>query len=124
VSSVEHARRVYGDMPRLAFEVADVCRPAKLGQQFDAILDRGCLHIIDERLRPAYARNLATWARPGARFLLLMRCRGKTHAERADELRALFAPAFRLIDYRPVGLERPDGKQVAAGEFRLVRAPR
>jgi SAM-dependent methyltransferase len=124
VPAIEQACRAYRDMPRLAFEVADVCRPAKRGRRFDALLDRGCLHRIHEGLRPAYARNLAAWARPGARFLLLMRCGGKTHADLADDLRAFFAPAFQLIDYRPVGLERWDGKQVAGGEFRLVRARR
>lgn len=70
------------------------------------------------------ARNLAAWARPGARFLLLTRSRGKTRADLVDDLRGLFTPAFQLIEYRPTGLERPDGKQFAGGEFRLVRALR
>ena len=47
-------------------------RGALDGHTFTALVDRGCLSNINARLRAGYAANVASWAEPGAPFLLSM----------------------------------------------------
>jgi cyclopropane fatty-acyl-phospholipid synthase-like methyltransferase len=122
--AVERARRAYGHVPRLAFEVVDACDPNALGRQFDALIDRGCLHIVGKNLRSRYVDNVARWAGAEAPFLLLMRCKPEEGglAKLGERVRETFAPAFELIDFAETSLAGPDAPHpLPAGVFRLCR---
>ncbi len=40
-------------------------------QEFDLVLDSGCLHGFAEKVRGAYRTSLLTWLRPGGQFVLV-----------------------------------------------------
>lgn len=98
-AAIGRARETYGQVPGLSFEVADVCRRGTLaGRTFEALVDRGCLHNISARLRADYAANVASWAAPGAPFLLSMisRDEGDEGLDRRRSVEALLGDAFRF----------------------------
>jgi hypothetical protein len=92
--------------------VSDVTRLRQAGVNgpFDLILDIGCYHAIPARLRDAYAREVASVARPGADVYLagitdppalwrVFGARGIT----TDDLRRRFGRDFDQADQLPVG---------------------
>lgn len=86
----------------VAFAQADVTRltPPAPEERVNLLLDIGCLNGIPSELRPAYAQTMASYAAPGALFLLY------AHLPRSDgsgplgctpdEIDTLFAGTFRL----------------------------
>jgi len=95
------ARKHFGDDPNIEFRVLDICRATPEPARFDVLLDRGTFHCIPDSWCDAYVRNVATWARPGARFLLMHRLFGydDTPIERRqrsldDRIRGQMAPYF------------------------------
>ena len=64
---------------------------------FGALVDRGCLSNIHPRLRSAYAANVASWAIPGAPFLLSMMGRDEG-LERRHAIEALLRLTFVFED--------------------------
>ncbi|MDQ3090060.1 MAG: methyltransferase domain-containing protein [Actinomycetota bacterium] len=85
-----------GDLPHLTFEIFDIGRGAPRTSEFDALLDRGCLHTIGEDRRAAYVRNVATAAKPGAPFLLLVPHPPRRKDEWIRYLQELLRPAFAI----------------------------
>lgn len=70
-AAIEHARMKYHSPEKdLEFQVMDVIKDAFPPGQYDVLLDRGCLHNIPEAMAPKYLSNMASTAKPGARFLL------------------------------------------------------
>ncbi len=72
---------------------------------FDLLIDVGCLHGLDAGQRAIYASHAARLARPGATVLLYaFMPRPSRNGRRQmgldpDGVRALFAPAFEVVDY-------------------------
>ncbi|MBN1203079.1 MAG: class I SAM-dependent methyltransferase [Anaerolineae bacterium] len=91
---------------RVTFHVADVSRLGFLpdDQPFDLVVDIGCLHGLYPEQRVSYADHLARLARPGAVYwLYAFLPRPSRSGDRmvgidADGLRALFGPAFEIMD--------------------------
>ena len=63
-------------------------------EQFDLILDRGCLHTLQPSDRPRYRAQLLRWLKPGGSFVLVHL--GRRH----------------VLDWRPVGPRRRSRKEV------------
>lgn len=96
---------------RVRFQVADVSRADFLRRAppFDLLIDVGCLHGLHTDRRAAYAANAARLAAPDASYLLYafmphISPRGEQRGLTPDEVRALFAPAFEVVE-TVVGVE-------------------
>jgi 3-polyprenyl-4-hydroxybenzoate decarboxylase len=92
--------------------VLDDVRQCALPGPFDVLLDRACLHCLAPDDRASYARTVERLAAPSALFVLKTHAAGVsnglgTHPPSADELAALFEPAFELVDQRPSTLPGP-----------------
>jgi len=116
-TAIAHATTTYQEhRGALAFQVADICRDAPPAPCCMALFDRGCLHGLPKVLYPDYARTVAAWALPDARFLLLCGVnQGEpVDAVRADQLRqamvvtleAVFSPFFAITKWEATVIER------------------
>ncbi len=97
-----HRRALPGTV---AFHVADVSAPDFLSdaEPVDLVIDIGCLHGLTPTQRATYAAHLARLTRPGAECLLYAFLPRASHSGRTmgltlDDVAALFAPAFGVID--------------------------
>lgn len=71
--------------------------------QFDAAVDRGCLHQMERSVRPGYLARLESRLKPGAVFCLFHRFEQKD-LERGitpDSVRSLFEPHFDMLEDQP-----------------------
>ena len=123
-TAIKRAVEAHGGIRNLSFDVVDVTKRGALrGRQFDALIDRGCLHVVPDDLKPAYVQNVLTWTRPGSTMLLMMQTRGRhTTAARARQVNGLFVPPFCVTETRsnmPLG-ER-EGHALEGVLFQLVR---
>jgi cyclopropane fatty-acyl-phospholipid synthase-like methyltransferase len=109
------------------FVVADATQLRRSGVDgpFDLVVDVGCYHAIPDRLRDAYATEVAALTPTGADLFIagvshppaswrLLRA----HGVNPDELQHRFAPWFQLVDQTPMGTI---GK---AGSFTLYHLSR
>lgn len=98
---------------------------SKLAGQFDAIVDRGCLHVLPPHRAADYAREVTRLVRPGGLLLL------KVHAETAcgaagtepydaERLLTLLGQGFTLLDERESSIPGPE-QAPAARLFVLER---
>ncbi|MDE3057794.1 MAG: methyltransferase domain-containing protein [Bacteroidota bacterium] len=55
---------------KINFQEADVT-VWNTDQQFDLILDSGCLHSLPQNVLPAYKANILKWLKPNGNYLLL-----------------------------------------------------
>jgi cyclopropane fatty-acyl-phospholipid synthase-like methyltransferase len=94
-------RRSAGLHARPSFVVDDVL-DSQLTGPFDIVFDRGCFHVFAPQDRPRYARQVASWLRPGA--WLFLKC--FSHEQPGDfgpyrltpeELESTFKSAFATI---------------------------
>jgi len=71
--------------------------------QFDAAIDRGCLHRMDKGVRPDYLASLASSLKPGAIFCLFHRFEKKDLKRGISPVyvRSLFEPDFELVEDQP-----------------------
>jgi 2-polyprenyl-3-methyl-5-hydroxy-6-metoxy-1,4-benzoquinol methylase len=100
--AIEQAKaRTAGLSLKLEFVQDDVL-DSRLAGQFDVVFDRGCFHVFAPEDRPRYARQLASWLRPGA--WLFLKC--FSHEQPGDfgpyrltpaELAGTFSAAFESI---------------------------
>jgi cyclopropane fatty-acyl-phospholipid synthase-like methyltransferase len=97
-----------GVSDRLTFRTLDICADSPEPARFDALFDRGCYHSIPRETKPRYARNAATWAKEGARFLLLSKV-ARSESELIEEVRELFGPYFDVVRTEPTFLTRSTG---------------
>jgi SAM-dependent methyltransferase len=102
---------------RLEFRRLDICSDPPEAGRFDALVDRGCFHVIPPALRSRYVDRVAAWAKHEARFLLL--CRTNDPMGRVETLRELFAPHFELVRARPT----TEPIRRSAGPIPRMKAP-
>jgi SAM-dependent methyltransferase len=114
-SAIAQAKASYGESEQLQFAVLDICRAAPQ-RHFQALFDRGCLHGVPERDRPAYVRHVSGAAFSGAHFLLMHKAvdsalDGTTPAyqQTADRIRREFQDFFDLADVRQIVIPRVAG---------------
>ena len=100
-------------------------------EQFDLILDRGCLHTLPPRDRPRYRDQLLSWLKPGGSFVLVHL--GRRHAldwrpvgprrRSRDEILELFGPTLKEVEHRSViaPLPIPIGPTVQLNSYWLQR---
>jgi cyclopropane fatty-acyl-phospholipid synthase-like methyltransferase len=103
-AATELARRRFSHLgPALEYRVLDILRDQPEAGAFDALIDRGCFHGIGDEAR--YIRNVAVWAKPGARMLLLHKVdtRAGEHASLEErqrtvdrKVREAFEPMFEV----------------------------
>jgi cyclopropane fatty-acyl-phospholipid synthase-like methyltransferase len=53
-----------------AFKVGDVSAPGNFDGPFDLVLDIGCYHVLTDRQRGAYRKNLEKLLAPGGTYML------------------------------------------------------
>lgn len=99
------------------FVLGDALDLAPLARTFDAVLDCGLFHVIDEDERRRYVGELPRVLRRGGRLLMMgfaTNTRGRgPRGYSTEELRAYFAEGFREIWIREVAFEdtlSPDGQ--------------
>jgi SAM-dependent methyltransferase len=87
------------------FQVGDVARDDFLrgAPPNDLLIDVGCLHGLRPDRRVPYAANAARLAAPGADYLLYafmphVSARGEQRGLTPDDVRALFAPSFEVLE--------------------------
>lgn len=116
-SAITLASTTYREHPGvLPFQVVDICCDLPPSPCCTALFDRGCLHGLPKALYPDYARVVAAWALPDARFLLLCGINqgGKTEAQLEEQLRSemllyletVFAPFFTITKWEPTFIQR------------------
>jgi len=116
---IAHARRNFGRLPGLTFEVADICAPAERKPQFSALYDAGLWFHLGPDQRAAYLKNVAAAAKPGARFLLLARGTKKDLEARLTGMRDEMKAYFHLVDAKAT--ELPASASGGAREGAAVR---
>lgn len=91
-----------------------------IGDGYTLLYDGGCLHMIPERRRDAYARGVTAVAAPGAILVLVGFGRHPTGeiGVTAEELTARL-PGWKLVDVQPVSGE--EMTETLAGKARLAR---
>lgn len=129
-SAIAQARASHGESQQLQFAVLDICRDVP-ARRFQTLFDRGCLHIIPARDRPAYVRQISAAASPGAHFLLLHKTMAAffeqtpSYRQTAERIRHEFQDTFDLIDMREIMIPRAAGPlpqpPVPGLAIRLVR---
>lgn len=121
--AISRARDTHRDVASLTFETVDVCVDGAMsGRTFEAVVDRGCLHVVPDQLQPVYARNVAAWARPAAPFLLTMNRAGRDEEPRKEFVERLLGEFFRIEDVCEMEDMVGHGPRVIPGvAFRLRR---
>ncbi len=118
-SAIEKAKRNacrYQGSHSLLFRVADMCFDAAPEPKFHALLDRGCLQGLPKGVQANYAKTVASWALPGAHFLLIFGFgQGGRRAIEEEEarqketmahLQRVFMPYFDIIKMELTFMER------------------
>ena len=111
------------------FQVADALDLAALGRTFDAIIDIGLLHTLEDGDRTRYAASLAAALRPGGRAFLLCWSdrnpfgRGPRRISRR-EIRDTFREGWQVeaIDHEWLDTLLPEGR-IHAWLVRITRTP-
>jgi SAM-dependent methyltransferase len=119
--AVDRARAAYGGLERIEFAIHDVTAMPVPPRKFDSIFDRGCYHIIPERFSGRYVEGVASWAAPGAKFLLLglvrkgpIRTEGTEDSLRrraSAQMRDRFSPYFDIEKVEYTRMRRGSGEQ-------------
>jgi cyclopropane fatty-acyl-phospholipid synthase-like methyltransferase len=92
------------------FLVGNVLELAKLGEQFDTVLDSGLFHVLEDEDRPAFVDGLRAVVPAGGRYLLLCfsdRQPGLFGPRRItqDEIRATLADGWRVDSIEPAMMD-------------------
>lgn len=71
--AIDRAREAYREYDdRLEWKVVDIINDDPPGNDFDILIDRGCLHRIPHHQWPTYCRNVRACAVAGARLVLIV----------------------------------------------------
>ena len=92
------------------FVIGSVLDLSSLGQLFDAVLDSGLFHVLEDDDRSAFVDGLRAVVPPGGRYFLLCfsdRQPGVFGPRRItqDELRAAFADGWRVDSIEPAMID-------------------
>ena len=121
-AAIARAKRSFGRLPDLEFEVADLRTAAPYRNQFDALYDYGLLCRLAPQERQPYLAHLAAAAKPGARFLLLLPVEAAQAKERVQAVRRLLAREFHYVDSVSAAQPHPEtGAEIPGIVMRLVR---
>lgn len=96
-TAIQKARQLHGAIPQLLFEQADVTQACDRFGIFDAVIDRGCLHVLPAKARPGYFHNLNCWLKPGGHMLLQHNLRKFTRDQLQADVRRHLPPTCDLI---------------------------
>jgi 2-polyprenyl-3-methyl-5-hydroxy-6-metoxy-1,4-benzoquinol methylase len=125
------AERVRGVTPPVEVVCASVLE-FQPREQFDLVLDRGCLHTLQPSDRPRYRDQLLRWLKPGGSYVLVHL--GRRHAldwrpvgprrRSREEVLGLFGPSLQEVEHRSViqALPLPIGPTVQLNSYWLRRA--
>lgn len=115
-SVIERAKTTYQDTPDLNFKVIDICQDLAPDPQFEILFDRACLHGLPKGLYGAYAQVVASWALPGAKFLLMCgvnqgqrktdSVENQLRTDMINHLQTVFKPFFTYVKAESIYLER------------------
>lgn len=107
------------------FQVADALDLANLGEQFDAVLDSGLLHVFTDESRARYEKSLARALKKGGRYFVLAFSKEFGAGPRAisrEILESLFAEGWKLEKIEDAGFEvRLEQKTMPAILAEIVR---
>ncbi len=108
---------------KIEFVCADVTK-FETSDKFNLILDSGCFHGFDEKLRLKYRAKLMEWLQVGAQYVLIHS--GKRHsfdlsiigtrARRKEDIERYYAPELALEEFLP----DTSGKPLFQYRFRRV----
>jgi SAM-dependent methyltransferase len=109
-AALARGRERAGDRP-ITWVLDDVRRSTLRGA-FEVVLDRACLHCLPREDWPAYASTVSRLTAPRGWLLLKTHAPEQprslgTHPPSREELDALLAPAFQLVDRRDSTLPGP-----------------
>lgn len=98
--AIERARDTHGSVEGVTFLAADATSSGTLpDRSFDAVLDRGCFHMIPPGLQAPYGANLARWTRPrGALLLAVSLAKGLDVAGWRREIDRVLGADFELME--------------------------
>lgn len=96
-SAIGWARRTHSGQSQLRFAEHDICSGPPPGGPFGALLDWGCLHVVPEVAKAAYARNLAAVSDENARLLLFHIASPGTEGSVISAVEELLVPEFELV---------------------------
>jgi SAM-dependent methyltransferase len=102
-AAIERARSLH---PGPRFLVDDITR-TELGDTFDLIVDRGCLHVLDPEAHGAYLQSLASLVRPGGLVFV-----------------KVFSQENRKTSFGPQRFSQLGLVRLFTGSFSLVRVQR
>jgi hypothetical protein len=98
-AAIDGAGSAHRHVVGLEFAVVDVTRRGVLDRQFDAAVDRGCLHGLPPKLQGRYAANLKRWVRPSGALVLTMHTGGNLSVDvRRRQVVRLLSPEFAVAD--------------------------
>jgi len=102
---------------RVNFSVADALELAKIGQQFDTVIDCGLFHTFDDSERPKFVGGLAAVVRPGGWLHILCfsdKEPGTWGPRRVSqqEIRDAFAAGWKIA---PIEATRFDSNEIPGG---------
>lgn len=120
-AAIEKGRARYGTRDRLEFRQADATQAMPELGEFDAILDRGCLHVIPAERWPGYFQNIAAWLKPGGVFLLQFRTVKRAPEEVRQNLLKNLPPGCELLQQTPIDMFEGRIKEVKPGVQYLIR---
>jgi cyclopropane fatty-acyl-phospholipid synthase-like methyltransferase len=103
-SAIRSATMLHAATPGLAFRTLDVTAPCDDLGPFEAIVDRGCLHVIPLPGRPVYFANVARWLAPGGVFLVQHRAVKHPPERVREQLRRKLSPGLEIIHDRPIDM--------------------
>ena len=103
-SAIRSARTRHAATPGLVFRTLDVTAPCDDLGPFEAIIDRGCLHVIPPPGRPGYFANVARWLAPGGVFLVQHRAVKQPPERVREQLRRRLSPDLEIIHDRPIDM--------------------
>lgn len=120
-SAIRAARERHRGAGCVRFEVADVTRPLQQ-RGFDALLDRGCFHLLRKKDKVAYVTHVAAAANPGAHLLLLhvISC-GESPQDVIDEVTELCGACFTVEQTADVVMARAAEDERRGVAFRMVK---
>jgi SAM-dependent methyltransferase len=96
-TAIQKAGQLHGAIPQLVFEQADVTQACDRLGNFDAVIDRGCLHVLPAKARAAYFHNLNCWLKPGGHMLLQHYLHKFTRDQLEADVRSHLPPTCDLI---------------------------
>ena len=116
-SAIQKAKLKQGEIQgKLEFKTMDICRERAKNSEFDTLIDRGCFDGLPQAFSSDYAQTVASYAKSGAKFLLVSSFNKgtKTDVEQEKQLQeamidyiyTVFRPMFEIIAVETTLIEK------------------